>query len=75
MMFGVDYSKAMHMFTDASGFAAGLLLGQYVVNVLLPILYNSFTFSPAERRYGTYKRELFSIVQFAQKYDYMLSNP
>lgn len=75
MMFGVDYSKAMHMFTDASGFAAGLLLGQYEANVLLTILYDSFTFSPAERRYGAYKRELLSIVRFAQKYDYILSNP
>ena len=65
----------MHMFTDASGFAAGLLLGQYEANVLLPILYDSFTFTPAERRYGTYKRELLSIVRFVQKYDYMLSNP
>lgn len=65
----------MHMFTNASGFTAGLLLGQYEANVLLPILYDSFTFSPAERRYGTYKRELLSIVRFAQKYDYMLSNP
>ena len=54
----------MHIFTDASAFAAGLFLGQYEANMLFPILYDSFTFIAAECRYGTYKRELLSIVQF-----------
>lgn len=74
MMFEINYSKAMHIFTDASGFAAGLLLGQYKVNMFLPIPHNSFIFNPTERRYRIYKGKLLSYVQFAQKYDYIVSN-
>lgn len=61
-MLGINYSKVRHIFTDVSGFAAGLFLGQYEANVLFPILYDSFTFIATERRYRTYKRGLLSIV-------------
>ena len=40
--------------------------------VEVPLIYDAFTFSTMEQKYGTYKRELCAIVKFAQKYHYML---
>ena len=74
-MHGLDPSRAIHFFTDASAYAAGLLVSQYEGKTMYPILYDAFTFTAAERNYGTYKRELAAIVRFASKYEYMLQNP
>ena len=35
------------------------------------IIYDSFTFTPTRRRYPTYKRELYVIMEFVKKYDYL----
>ena len=45
-------------------------------DVEVPVLYDSFTFTPTQRRYPTYKRELFAIITFcSKKYDYLCKHP
>jgi hypothetical protein len=34
----------------------------------VPILFDSFVFTPCQRNYSTYKRELCAIVEFVRKY-------
>ena len=40
-----------------------------------PIVYDSFTFTPTRRRYPIYKRELYVLVEFVKKYDYLCKHP
>ncbi|KAI0995222.1 hypothetical protein K3495_g12960, partial [Podosphaera aphanis] len=71
-MFGWDYLEPVRLFTDASLYAGGCVITQIREEKEVPILYNSVTFSKSEKNYGTYKRELFAMVSFARKHDYML---
>ncbi|KAM3416687.1 hypothetical protein BST61_g8278 [Cercospora zeina] len=43
--------------------------------LMLPILYDSFTFPTTERSYDTYKRELKAVVTFAEKHAPMSNGP
>ena len=36
-----------------------------------PLIFDSILFNSTERNYGTYKRELFTIINFLRKYYYM----
>lgn len=45
------------------------------VPVEVPILYDSFIFAPIRRKYPTYKRELYAMVTFVIKYDYLCKHP
>ena len=84
-MHGIDLTKPVHFYTDASGFAGGLAITQFqdprAVEafgsnlVEVPIIYDSFTFTPTRRRYPTYKRELYVLVEFVKKYDYLCKHP
>ena len=84
-MHGIDLTKPVHFYTDASGFAGGIAITQYQdprtvetygnALVEVPIIYDSFTFTPTRRRYPTYKRELYVLVEFARKYSYLCKNP
>ncbi len=44
-------------------------------DVEVPVLYDSFTLTPTQRKYPTYKRELCAIVTFCKKYDYLCKHP
>ena len=80
-MHGIDYTKANYFYTDASGFTAGLVITQFQdevsadskssKDVEVSILYDLFAFTFTRRKYPTYKRELYAIVSFATKYDYL----
>jgi hypothetical protein len=78
-MFGWDFLEPVRLYSDASKYAAGCAITQKRMLdgklVEVPILYDSFTFSKAQRNYGTYKKELCAIVEFARKYDHMLRAP
>ena len=80
-MHGIDWSIQFHFYSDASGYAGGLVVTQFQVlpgykkPAEVPILYDAFTFNQAERRYPTYKRELCAIVKFAVKHNHLLRNP
>lgn len=84
-MHGIDLSLTVHFYTDASGFAAGMVITQFqspavagssgTKAVEVPIIYNSFSFQPTRRKYPTYKRELYAIVSFVYKYDYLCKHP
>ncbi len=48
----------------------------FAKDVEVPLLYDSFTFTPTQRRYPTYKRELCAVVTFCgKKYDYLCKHP
>ena len=84
---GVDLTGAVHFYTDASAYAAGLAVTQFIPAteadvplkertkgptkaenlVEVPIIYDSFPFTPTQRRYPTYKQELCAIVKFVGK--------
>ena len=124
-MHGIDLNQTVHLYTDASGFAAGCAITQFqpasqvdvmvlqeasrpessatqakapamrkasaskakvsdpcqkpvataARDVEVPVLYDSFTFSPTQRKYPTYKRELCAIITFCKKYDYLCKHP
>ena len=87
-MHGIDLSLPIHFYTDASGYAAGLVITQSYQDqssssshqskkqiVEAPIIYDSFSFNPCQRKYPTYKRELCAIVKFCSKYDYLCKHP
>lgn len=67
-MFGVDENAPVRAYFDASDFAGGFALTQVVGGVERPIIYDSVALSAPQRKYGTYKRELFAIVHFSDKY-------
>ena len=63
---GIDLDLEIHIYTNASGFAAGCVITQFQPatqadtgaskkEVEVPILYESFTFGPTQRNYLTYK--------------------
>lgn len=84
-MHGIDLRLPVHFYTDASGFAGGMVITQFqdpmtaespaTKAVEVPILYDSFTFPSTRRKYPTYKRELYVIVVFVTKYDYLCKHP
>ena len=79
-MHSIDWSLNIHFYTDASGFAGGLVVTQFQKGdkdsklVKVPIIYDALTFSATERKYQTYKRELCAIAKFASKFQYLLRN-
>lgn len=64
----------VNLYSDASKFTGGCCITQRrgSSSTEIPILYDSFIFSPTQRNYGTYKRELCAIVEFSRKFEYML---
>ena len=86
-MYGINLSLPVHLYTDASGYAAGLAVTQFQdatkadvpatkeALVEVPIIYDSFSFNDTQRKYPTYKRELCAIVKFVTKYDYLCKHP
>ncbi|KAI0992935.1 hypothetical protein K3495_g15249, partial [Podosphaera aphanis] len=78
-MHGVDPVLPVQIYTDASKFAVGCHISQkqykYEKSAKrmfpVPILFDSITLNRGQRNYGTYKRELFAIVEFTRKYNYM----
>lgn len=78
-MYGYDPSIPTHLYTDASGFAGGIVVTQFrtedAKQIEVPILYDSVTFNLTERKYPTYKRELCVLTKMVTKYDYMCKDP
>lgn len=88
-MYGIDFSRPVHLYTDASGFAAGCVVTQFLPPdradvpdkkssnelVEVPVIYDSFAFTPSRAKYPTYKRELYAISEFAKEYDYLCKHP
>lgn len=71
--FGWVKHLPVEMFLDASGFAMGCYICQRVGKEMRPLFYDSQTFTPTERNYDTYKRELKAIVTFTKKHRHMLN--
>lgn len=84
-VFGVDFSRPIHIYTDASGFAAGAVVTQFQPAkdidgageglIEVPVIYDSFAFTRTRAKYPTYKRELYAIEVFTGKFDYLCKHP
>ncbi|KAI0995725.1 hypothetical protein K3495_g12453 [Podosphaera aphanis] len=80
-MNGWDSAEPISLYSDASLFGAGCAITQKRIvdgagnkEIEVPIAYDAFTFSKSQRSYGTYKKELCAIVEFARRYEHMLRN-
>lgn len=76
-MFTVEPNEEwpLHAYFDASGYGVGFALLQLVEGVERPLIYDSIALNKAERNYGTYKRELVSMVKFTRKYGHHFQTP
>lgn len=85
-MHGIDLQLAVHFYTDVSSYAAGLAITQFQdlpsvdsagknQMVEVPIIYDSFAMPPSRQKYPIYKKELYAIVTFVTKYDYLCKHP
>ena len=75
MLYGWDPALPVDVYCDASGKGAGCYICQKQGEEVRPLFYDSFTFTPTEQKYDTYKRELRAIVKFADKHQYILRGP
>ncbi|XDG01516.1 hypothetical protein ABKA04_001131 [Annulohypoxylon sp. FPYF3050] len=74
-MHGHIYDLPVEMFSDASAYAGGCFIRQMQDGICKPILYDSFLFVKTQRNYGTYKRELCTIVEFSRRHERYLRSP
>ena len=58
-----DPTRPIYIFTDASGYAAVVILMQWYNNHLYPILFWSWKFTPTKQNYPIMKQELLPIVE------------
>jgi hypothetical protein len=69
VLYQPDFSKQFFLQMDASTYGLGVVLSQEHSTVegmklrLHPIIYYSATFTPTERNYNIYKRELLAIMK------------
>ena len=85
---GLDLVDTCHFYTDASLNGAGLCITQFRTParaytnqagsgklIEVPITYDTFAFSATQKLYPTYEKELYAIVKFVAKYDYLCKHP
>ena len=65
-----DPDKPFVLRTDASDFALGAVLMQEHEGCLHPVAYHSRKFTPAERRYGAYAREMSAVIDSLKHFEY-----
>ncbi|OWY94230.1 polyprotein [Phytophthora megakarya] len=76
MLYLPDFSKPMHLRTDASKFAVGGVLFQVVEGIERPIAYTSRKMKPAEINYPTQQQELLAIIHALRAFRiYCLDKP
>ena len=80
-MDGIYLDRVIHIYTDASDYAAGCAVTKFQANqngkqdIEVPVLYGSFALTSTQRKYPTYKRELCALVTFCKKYNHMCKHP
>jgi hypothetical protein len=76
-MHEINLNEKIHFYTNSSVYAAGMTITQFRVDidteklVKVSIMYDSFSLPPSRRKYSTYKKELYALVTFVIKYDYL----
>ena len=70
-----DPKRPYHLFTDASGYAAGCVLCQTdSAGEFYTVLYDSLALPKAARSWSTSEKETFALVFFLHKYDHLIDN-
>jgi hypothetical protein len=76
MNWHIDPFKEFHLFVDASDYASGSAIMQYIGEEgnsdLRPVAFHSKVFNPAERNYTTTERELLGVLHALDKYNYII---
>ena len=72
-MFGIDPELSVNAYTDAFKYGADLYIGQLQKGEMRLILYDFIVFNSTQRNYDTYKRKLFAIVMFIDKYEHIFN--
>ena len=80
-MHDIDFNLIIHFYINVNEYEADLIITQYQhsvnvnttnnKNVKMFIFYDNFSLSASRRWYFIYKRELYAIVIFVIKYDYL----
>jgi hypothetical protein len=75
-MHEINLNDEIHFYIDASVFAADMTIIQFRFDhiekiVKISIIYDSFSFLFNRRKYFTYKKELYVMITFVTKYDYL----
>ncbi len=74
-MHEINLNDEVHFYTDASVFAVDMTVIQFRIEnekfTKVLIMYDSFSLSFTRRKYFIYKRELYAILIFVTKYDYL----
>jgi hypothetical protein len=75
-MHEINLNNEIHFYIDAFVFATDMTVTQFRLDhiekiVKISIIYDSFSFSLSWRKYLTYKKELYVIITFVTKYDYL----
>jgi hypothetical protein len=63
-----DLQQPFEIETDASNYAIGAILTQHVY----PVAYHSETLSDTDRKYPTYEKEMYSIVQACRQWKHYI---
>ena len=63
-----DFSQPFHLYTDASQHAIGYILGQFIDNKEIVILYGGRELNIAETRYSTTEHEALAVVDGIKRY-------
>ena len=73
-MFDIDFEFFVNAYIDVFKYDAGLYICQLQKDEMRLILYDSIAFNSTQRNYDTYKKKLFAIVMFIDKYEHIFNN-
>ena len=73
-MFDIDFELFVNAYIDAFKYGADLYICQLQKSEMRFILYDFITFNSIQRNYDTYKKKLFAIVMFTDKYKHIFNN-
>ena len=73
-MFGIDFELSVNAYIDAFKYDADLYICQLQKDEMRLILYDFIVFNSTQRNYDTYKKKLFVIVMFIDKYEHIFNS-
>ena len=73
-MFDIDFELFVNAYIDVFKYDADFYICQLQKNEIRLILYDFIIFNSTQRNYDTYKKKLFVIVMFIDKYEHIFNN-